>query len=562
MFSQRDSETSATEAWAAIRPGRVERIKELCFDRLLAVLAAIVCIAVLGYIEYEFWKHARKHRRQVSGHAPEPQLTTTVLGESMFSKSSRKASPSPSLPTPGIWRKLRLGIFARVYAFDLFLAALAVAACVAFTQYLIDNKLKSQVHSLARWMVHEVLDEDSTTRDRFLLRLYQSGRVRMTLYDANGRLVGAGGPAFSLPDAEQLSRLRGSGEEGFAGEDVKLSMAVYRGSSLIGYGFVGLAEPFSIEFGLLPATLILGVIALIAWPLAVSLLKPVRALGDAMDRFGAGDLSVRVAKPGNDEIGELALGFNHLADRIRELLQSEKMLLAAVSHELRTPLQRVRLALELATDVGGSPDNEEHHRVDARHLAGVSADLNELDELLSDILVVARLDPARTASDALLTKQPVPPDELIAECVDRFEVSHPERTLRWLEGPPLPLTDMDPRFIRRAVLNLLENADRYSPSDEIIEIAAWAAASELVVEVRDRGPGIPAELHGRIFEPFFQGDAARGASSGLGLGLSIVQRIAEAHQGTVSVNSSACGSEFRITLPLTGTERGNVIERG
>jgi signal transduction histidine kinase len=261
-------------------------------------------------------------------------------------------------------------------------------------------------------------------------------------------------------------------------------------------------------------------------------------------------LSARIARPGNDEIGELARGFNHLADRIRNLLHSEKMLLATVSHELRTPLQRIRLALELATDAGDAADREEHGRADTRQLASISDDLSSLDELLSDILVVARLDPARAASDALLTKQPVPPDELIAECVERFEAAHPERTICWLEGPPLPLSGMDPRFVRRALLNLLENAARYSPSTEPIEIACWADASDLIVEVRDRGPGIPAELHGRIFEPFFQGDAARGNSSGSGLGLSIVQRIVEAHGGKVGVNSSKSGSTFRITLPI------------
>jgi two-component system, OmpR family, sensor kinase len=462
----------------------------------------------------------------------------------MFSQKGSEISGA------GTWSKFRPGIFVRVYAFSLLLAGLAVLACIMVGQHLIDNKLKSQVHSLARWMVHEAFDvEDRAARDQLLFRLYQSGRVRMTLYDADGRLVGAGGPAFPLPDAEHLSRLRRSREEGFTGEEVRLSMAMYRGASLLGYGFVGLAEPFLIGFRLLPAILILGVIALIAWPLAVSLLKPVGTLGDAMSRFGAGDLSARVAKPGKDEIGELALGFNRLADRIRELLQSEKMLLAAVSHELRSPLQRVRLALELATDAGGAPDTEVR-RTDTRYLASVSADLNDLDELLSDILVVARLDPARSASDALLTKQPVPPDELIAECVERFEAAHPERTIRWLEGPPLPLSEMDPRFVKRAVLNLLENAARYSPRAEPIEIASWTDASDLVVEIRDRGVGIPAELHGRIFEPFFQGDAARGDSSGCGLGLSIVQRIAEAHGGKVSVNSSKSGSTFRITLPV------------
>lgn len=446
--------------------------------------------------------------------------------------------------------KLRFGIFARVYAFDLLLAALAVAACVTVTQYLIESKLKHQVHSLAQWVIQEAFDvQDPAARGRLLARLYQSGRVRVTLYDAGGRLMSTGGPVFPLPGAEELARLRVSREEGFTGAEARLSVAVYRGASLLGYGFVGPAEPFSLAFELAPAILVLGAIALIAWPLAVSLLKPMRALGEVMGRFGAGDLSARVDRPGHDEIGELARGFNQLADRIRALIQSEKMLLASVSHELRTPLQRVRLALDLATDAGGEPDTADR-RPDARYLASVSADLNELDELLSEILVVSRMDQARTASASVLTKQPVPADELLAECVERFEAAHPERILRWLEGPPLPSCEMDPRFVRRAVLNLLENAHRYSPGTEAIEIASWAEAGDLVVEVRDRGAGIPPELQGRIFEPFFRGDAARVDSSGSGLGLAIVQRIAEAHGGQVCVESGESGSTFRIVLPL------------
>jgi signal transduction histidine kinase len=453
---------------------------------------------------------------------------------------SRRADASATKP---IWQQLQFGIFGRVYAFSLILAGLAVAGCILVGQYLIEKNLKGQVHSLARWLVEESFDLDhGAVRENLLRRLYQNGRVRLTLYNAEGQFVGAGGPVFSIPNREELELLQKEREEGFTGEEAKLSVAVYRGSQLLGYGFVAPAAPFSIGFGWTQALLILVCIALITWPLAVSLLKPLWALSEVMGRFGSGDLSARVTKPGNDEIGELALGFNHLADRVLELLRSEKMLLAAVSHELRTPLQQIRLALELAMDGGGPPD--------ARHLASVSADLDDLDELLSDILVVARLDPTRTASDALLAKQPVRPDELIAECVEHFETSHPERTLTWAEGPPLPPCEMDARFVRRAILNLLENAARYSPQSEPIVLSSWADRGHLFVSVIDKGEGIPPELHSRIFEPFFQGDAARSYSSGSGLGLSIVQRVAEAHGGGVSVFSGPSGSTFQIDVPL------------
>jgi two-component system, OmpR family, sensor kinase len=507
----------------------------IALSLLVAAIAYLVKIEVAELGSRLRWRFAGRH----SDDFPEP-----FEEQRMFSREASVNSVG------GTRSRFQLGIFGRVYAFSLVLAAIAVAACMMVGQYFIESNMKDQVHSLARWMVEETFDvADKAAREPVLRRLYEQGRVRMTLYDADGAMLGAAGPMFALPGEAQLAELRRAGEQGFAGDEAKLSLAILRDGVLRGYGFVAPADPFSIFVSWQQVLLVLGTIALVAWPLALSLLGPVRALSETMQRFGAGDLSARVARPGGDEIGELARGFNRLADRVRELLQSEKMLLASVSHELRTPLQRVRLALELATDTGVATDAE-GRKMDGPYLSSVSADLDELDQLLADILVVARLDPARTASDGLLAKQPVPPDELIAECVERFQAAHPERTLSWLEGPPLAQCEMDPRFVRRALLNLLENAARYSPRSEPIEIAAWCSFQELVVEVRDRGPGVPPELQGRIFEPFFQGDSARGSSSGSGLGLSIVQRIAEAHSGKVSVDSSSAGSTFRIQLPL------------
>jgi two-component system, OmpR family, sensor kinase len=539
MFSPRASETNGSRPRAHNQSGIKAWIDGVCLQLLLLSIVVALLLAGIAYlVKIELEEFGWRLRRELAMGTDRHDL----LPFKEHRMLSKQTTPNR---VESKWSRFRPGIFGRVYAFSLLLAGLAVAACIVVGQYLIERNLKDQVHSLARWMVEEGFDaDDKAVRNTVLRRLYERGRVRMTLYDAGGVFLGSAGPAFPLPSAELLAELRRTGEEGFTGEEAKLSVAHYQNGVFKGYGFVAPAAPFSIFFDWPHALLVLGTIALIAWPLAVSLTGPVRALSETMNVFGAGDLSARVAKLGNDEIGELALGFNRLAARIQDLLQSEKMLLAAVSHELRTPLQRVRLALDLAADAEG-PNSQ-------THLAGVSADLNDLDELLSDILVVARLDPARPASERLLSKQSIPPDELIAECVERIEAAHPERTFLWPESPRLPLCEMDPRFVRRALLNLLENAARYSPPNEPIEIASWADQDELFIEVRDKGPGIPAELQSRIFEPFFQGDAARSDSSGSGLGLSIVQRIAEAHGGRVGV-SGCGGATFRIALPLAGT---------
>jgi signal transduction histidine kinase len=234
-----------------------------------------------------------------------------------------------------------------------------------------------------------------------------------------------------------------------------------------------------------------------------------------------------------------------MAGRLERLVRAEKELLANVSHELRTPLARIRVALELAAE--GDPERAR------RHLAGIAGDLDELDRLVADVLAAARLDAAGPARLAV-ARAPVDPAALAAEAARRFEHLHPGRRLEVEVSPGLPPLPGDAALLRRLLANLLDNAAKYSepPAPVALSVRAAEGGAGLVLEVRDRGIGIdPADLP-RLFTPFFRTDRSRArGTGGVGLGLVLARRIAEAHGGGISVASEP-GKGTTVTVKLTG----------
>jgi two-component system OmpR family sensor kinase len=286
---------------------------------------------------------------------------------------------------------------------------------------------------------------------------------------------------------------------------------------------------------------VLLALALASIPLARAVSSPVSRLTAAARRLGEGDLGVRVGLRQRGEIGALGRAFDEMAERLQRQLRAERELLANVSHELRTPLARIRVALELAAE-GDLPKAR-------RYLQEIGADLAELERLVEDVLSAARLD--QVAGALPLRREPVALSGLLEAAAARFRERHPVRALALeVEGSARPL-DADPALLRRAVDNLLDNAAKYSDAETPVTLRARAAGDGWVVEVADRGIGIDAADLPRLFTPFFRTDRSRGrGTGGVGLGLALVKRIAEAHGGTVEVESRPGeGSTFRVRLP-------------
>ena len=275
-------------------------------------------------------------------------------------------------------------------------------------------------------------------------------------------------------------------------------------------------------------------VALGTYPIVRRLTKRLEALELGVRRWGEGDLSLRLSELGHDEVAALAKGFNVAAHRVQALLLSHKALLANASHELRSPLTRIRMGLEL---MDAQP---------AAHLKDeIARSIQELDQLIDEILLASRLDASETA---IGTMEPV---DLLALAAEECALVGAELDAR---GEAAGLTVLGvPKLLRRLLRNLLDNARRHASSKVSLQMRCEAA--ELVLQVCDDGPGVPANLRERIFEPFYRLPGATERDGGVGLGLALVRSIAQRHGGTVSCEAApAGGAVFVLRLPHRSAE--------
>lgn len=297
--------------------------------------------------------------------------------------------------------------------------------------------------------------------------------------------------------------------------------------------------PFGFSFGWMLALVGLAV-ALGAYPVMRRLTLRLEALQRGVERWGAGDLSARINTEGRDEVAFLARRFNHAAERIETLMESHKSLLANASHELRSPLARIRMGLELMSVDMASPQRME-----------ISRSINELDQLIDEILLASRLDTKQ--ADA----EPFEALDLTGLAAEECSRVHAELQAELTDGPDAghSLTVQgSPRLLRRLIRNLLENARRYSHGDISLQLTQTGTGRQqrAVIQVHDRGPGVPSAQRERIFEPFYRLPGASEREGGVGLGLALVKSISERHGGTVRCEARpGGGASFIVELPMT-----------
>jgi signal transduction histidine kinase len=368
------------------------------------------------------------------------------------------------------------------------------------------------------------LVDDPPATAREVTRLHDAFGVEASVYAADGRLV-----ATSAPDAPP----RPGPHRGAFGWTVPLR----GGGTLVVH-----SAPHEPTRGLLFIGAVLVALALGSFPLARSIAAPVELLTVAARRLGEGDLSARANVCARGEIGALGHAFDDMAARLEALVRGERELLANVSHELRTPLARIRVALELAAE-----GDAERAR---RYLGEIGQDLAELDGLVADVLATARLD-ARGAGGLRKDDGPVDVVAVVHDAAERFRSAHEGRILEVAAAEGLPDLEGDAALLRRLLANLLDNAAKYSEPAEPVRLVAREEAGAVVLEVTDRGIGIPAEDLPRLFTPFFRTDRSRArGTGGTGLGLALARRIAEAHGGAIAAESAAGTTTFRVTLPV------------
>jgi two-component system sensor histidine kinase CpxA len=278
------------------------------------------------------------------------------------------------------------------------------------------------------------------------------------------------------------------------------------------------------------------------------LTRPIRTLQAVTRRIAAGDLAAR-ATPllGNrhDELSELALDFDLMAEKVHTLIERQSTLLRDISHELRSPLARLTLSSELV------------RRGDTGAASRMDDDIHRLEQLISELLTLSRIE----ASDQATRKDVVNIGHMIRQVLldAEFEGQPAHKDLIHTGQSDLAVVG-DPNLLQRCIDNVIRNAVRYTPPNTTIEVNlnredSPGAASAAVIRIIDEGPGVPAEALPHLFEPFFRVSAARShQDGGTGLGLSISQRIVALHGGRIeAANRPEGGLEVVISLPLAST---------
>jgi len=283
-----------------------------------------------------------------------------------------------------------------------------------------------------------------------------------------------------------------------------------------------------------PAIVLISIIVLVGCYFAVRwLVRPIKWIQKGTARIGQGDLNYRIKATRRDDLGDLAADINHMADDVKDMLEAKQQLLLAISHELRSPLTRAKVALEFLDDCQVKHD--------------LLGDLREMERLIADLLESERMNAGHTT----LRRSPVELGAMLRSLVNSEFHEHIDQINLTLPSAPV-VREIDEVRVRLIAKNLIENALRYTPPDAApVEIELAVKPGMVVLQVRDHGPGIPGEHLARVTEPFYRADPARSRSTGgLGLGLYLAKRIAEAHRGSLAIESQlGRGTLCTVTIP-------------
>jgi heavy metal sensor kinase len=449
--------------------------------------------------------------------------------------------------------------YAAVLAVTLIAFALLVyyaAAGIFYAQQ--DESLRSTARTVASVYMEELEEEHSATKaNQVVLAEMVFPDRYVEVIDGGGRAVAwsrnVSGNVFSIP-SQALSDAR---REGISYAIVnRLRVAVVPLSLDQELGFAVVAEPVSVvEEGLhrlrrdfyAGVPLILLLTSASGYFLARKSLLPITIMNRQTRRITAERLSSRldVTNP-RDELGELAITINDLLTRLEATFKEQQRFIADASHELRTPLA----VLRGETDVALSQQRGIDEYIES--LALIKDEAERLSRIVEDLFVLARQpidEPAR------LMKKTISLNEIIGDCVRAAQVLAARKNLK-LSFDDAGCTSLilrgDDELLKRMLLNLLDNAVKYTPEGGEIRLKLTLQNGNARIVVRDTGIGIPESDQRKIFERFYRVDKARSrALGGAGLGLSIARWVVEAHAGEIHVESKpGRGSQFTVELPL------------
>jgi signal transduction histidine kinase len=289
------------------------------------------------------------------------------------------------------------------------------------------------------------------------------------------------------------------------------------------------------SLGAVLASVFLGVL------LARSLTRTLRELTVATVKVAKGDLEQQVPIRSNDELGELAASFNQMSSDLAQSRDLRRQMTADIAHELRTPLTVVLGHTEALSD-GALPPDPETFEI-------IYDETKRLNRLVEDLRTLSLSD----AGELHLNRHRTPPGDLLerAAAARKSEAKAKDIALQIESAVELPAVEVDPDRMTQVLVNLLDNALRYTPGGGTISLSARRTQEGVAIEVKDTGPGIPPEDLSHLFERFYRGDKSRQREQGgSGLGLAIAKSLVESQGGQMRVESKPGeGATFIIELP-------------
>jgi two-component system, OmpR family, sensor histidine kinase CpxA len=294
---------------------------------------------------------------------------------------------------------------------------------------------------------------------------------------------------------------------------------------------------------------LLVTVIVVCYALALYLTSPIRKLREATQKLAEGDLETRVApRVGRrrDELADLALDFDIMAERIGSLITSQQRLARDISHELRSPLARLNVALEIAKQKAGGESEPLLERIETES--------NRLNDMISRLLTLSRLESGAVDVDRVRVDLAELVRDVAADA--EFEAQAKGKFVQVLSADACNVEGSED-LLRSAIENVLRNAIRYTPDRSVVEVSLAANNGKAVLKVVDKGGGVPEDELPNLFRPFYRiGESRERRTGGSGLGLAIAERAIKAHKGTITARNANGGLTIEIGLNTASRASG------